>query len=80
MVPADPGRVGAGAEARAARPAPIRSGPGGWGLSAPGVGIHGTDEPASIGYSASHGCIRMEVPDAEWLFDHVDVGTTVDII
>ncbi len=50
------------------------------GLSAPGVGIHGTDEPASIGYSASHGCIRMEVPDAEWLFDHVDVGTTVDII
>jgi len=50
------------------------------GLSVPGVGIHGTDEPASIGYSASHGCIRMQVPDAEWLFDHVDIGTTVDII
>jgi lipoprotein-anchoring transpeptidase ErfK/SrfK len=50
------------------------------GLSVPGVGIHGTDEPASIGYSASHGCIRMQVPDAEWLFEHVDVGTTVDII
>jgi len=50
------------------------------GLSAPGVGIHGTDEPASIGYSASHGCIRMQVPDAEWLFDHVQVGTTVFII
>ncbi len=50
------------------------------GLNAPGVGIHGTDEPASIGYSASHGCIRMEVPDAEWLFDHVDVGTTVYIV
>jgi lipoprotein-anchoring transpeptidase ErfK/SrfK len=50
------------------------------GLSVPGVGIHGTDEPASIGYSASHGCIRMEVPDAEWLFDHIDVGTTVFII
>ena len=44
------------------------------GLNAPGVGIHGTDEPSSIGYSASHGCIRMQVPDAEWLFDHVDVG------
>ena len=42
------------------------------GLSAPGVGIHGTDDPSSIGYSASHGCIRMQVPDAEWLFDHVD--------
>jgi lipoprotein-anchoring transpeptidase ErfK/SrfK len=50
------------------------------GLNAPGVGIHGTDEPGSIGYSASHGCIRMQVPDAEWLFDHVDVGTTVYII
>ena len=50
------------------------------GLSAPGVGIHGTDEPGSIGYSASHGCIRMQVPDAEWLFDRVKVGTTVFIV
>jgi lipoprotein-anchoring transpeptidase ErfK/SrfK len=65
---------------------PVPPGPGNplgtrWmGLSAPGVGIHGTDEPASIGYSASHGCIRMQVPDAEWLFDRVSVGTTVDIV
>jgi lipoprotein-anchoring transpeptidase ErfK/SrfK len=50
------------------------------GLSSPGVGIHGTDEPASIGYSESHGCIRMLVPDAEWLFDHVAVGTPVFIV
>jgi lipoprotein-anchoring transpeptidase ErfK/SrfK len=50
------------------------------GLSSPGVGIHGTDEPASIGYSLSHGCIRMLVPQAEWLFDHVDVGTPVYIV
>jgi lipoprotein-anchoring transpeptidase ErfK/SrfK len=50
------------------------------GLSVPGVGIHGTDEPTSIGYSESHGCIRMQVPDAEWLFDHVEVGTTVHIV
>jgi lipoprotein-anchoring transpeptidase ErfK/SrfK len=50
------------------------------GLSAPGVGIHGTDEPGSIGYSASHGCIRMQVPDAEWLFDQVEIGTMVDIV
>jgi lipoprotein-anchoring transpeptidase ErfK/SrfK len=50
------------------------------GLSSPGVGIHGTDAPSSIGYSVSHGCIRMQVPDAEWLFDHVDVGTTVHIV
>jgi lipoprotein-anchoring transpeptidase ErfK/SrfK len=50
------------------------------GLNAPGVGIHGTDAPASIGYSASHGCIRMQVPEAEWLFEHVHVGTTVVIL
>ncbi|HET7648041.1 MAG TPA: L,D-transpeptidase family protein [Gaiellaceae bacterium] len=65
---------------------PVPPGPGNplgtrWmGLDSPGVGIHGTDDPASIGYSASHGCIRMQVPDAEWLFDHVDVGTTVYIV
>ena len=50
------------------------------GLSAPGVGIHGTDEPSSIGWNASHGCIRMQVVDSEWLFDHVRVGTTVFIV
>jgi lipoprotein-anchoring transpeptidase ErfK/SrfK len=50
------------------------------GLNVPGVGIHGTDEPTSIGYSESHGCIRMEVPDAEWLFGHVHVGTPVVIL
>jgi lipoprotein-anchoring transpeptidase ErfK/SrfK len=50
------------------------------GLTAPGVGIHGTDADTSIGYSASHGCIRMHVPDAEWLFDRVPVGTPVVIL
>ena len=50
------------------------------GLSVSGVGIHGTDAPSSIGYSVSHGCIRMQVPDAEWLFDHVEIGTTVNIV
>jgi lipoprotein-anchoring transpeptidase ErfK/SrfK len=50
------------------------------GLNAPGVGIHGTDAPTSIGYSASHGCVRMNVPDAEWLFEHVRVGTPVVIL
>jgi lipoprotein-anchoring transpeptidase ErfK/SrfK len=49
------------------------------GLNAPGVGIHGTDAPTSIGYSASHGCVRMQVPEAEWLFEHVHVGTPVVI-
>jgi lipoprotein-anchoring transpeptidase ErfK/SrfK len=50
------------------------------GLNAAGVGIHGTDAPTSIGYSASHGCIRMQVPEAEWLFEHVHVGTPVVIL
>jgi lipoprotein-anchoring transpeptidase ErfK/SrfK len=50
------------------------------GLDAPGVGIHGTNNPSSIGYSASHGCVRMQVPDAEWLFNHVDIGTTVFVV
>jgi lipoprotein-anchoring transpeptidase ErfK/SrfK len=64
---------------------PIPPGPGNplgtrWmGLSAPGVGIHGTPDDASIGYSASHGCIRMHIPDAEWLFHHVKLGTPVVI-
>jgi lipoprotein-anchoring transpeptidase ErfK/SrfK len=65
---------------------PIPPGPGNplgtrWmGLSSPGVGIHGTPDPASIGYSASHGCIRMRIPEAEWLFNHVSVGTPVYIV
>jgi lipoprotein-anchoring transpeptidase ErfK/SrfK len=50
------------------------------GLSVGAVGIHGTPDAASIGYSASHGCIRMRIPDAEWLFDRVSVGTTVFIV
>jgi L,D-transpeptidase catalytic domain len=65
---------------------PVPPGPGNplgtrWmGLSASGVGIHGTPDAASIGYSASHGCIRMHIPSAEWLFNHVDVGTPVFIV
>jgi hypothetical protein len=64
---------------------PVPPGPGNplgtrWmGLSTPGVGIHGTPDDASIGYSASHGCIRMHIPDAEWLFHHVKLGTPVVI-
>ncbi len=50
------------------------------GLSAPGVGIHGTNNDASIGYSVSHGCIRMHVHEAEWLFNHVVIGTPVFIV
>ena len=65
---------------------PVPPGPGNplgtrWmGISAPGVGLHGTPDAASVGYSASHGCIRMRIPDAEWLFVHVRVGSPVWII
>jgi len=65
---------------------PIPPGPGNplgtrWmGLSAWGVGMHGTPDAASIGYSASHGCIRMHIPDAEWLFQRVRIGTPVVIV
>ena len=65
---------------------PVAPGPGNplgtrWmGLSAPYVGIHGTPDAASVGYSASHGCIRMRISEAEWLFDHVEVGDQVFIV
>ena len=42
-------------------------------------GIHGTNKPASIGTSASHGCIRMHVKDAEELFALVPDWTRVVI-
>ncbi|MBA3383568.1 MAG: L,D-transpeptidase family protein [Actinobacteria bacterium] len=65
---------------------PVPPGPGNplgtrWmGLTGGLVGIHGTPDAASIGYSASHGCIRMRIPDAEWLFEHVKLGTPVVIV
>ena len=65
---------------------PVPPGPGNplgtrWmGLSAGNVGIHGTPDAASVGYSASHGCIRMYLSEATWLFDRVRVGTPVYIV
>jgi hypothetical protein len=50
------------------------------GTSAPAIGIHGTPVAGSIGTYASHGCIRMYIHDAEWLYDHIDIGTTVQIV
>jgi lipoprotein-anchoring transpeptidase ErfK/SrfK len=48
-----------------------------WMGIANGVGIHGTGEDWSIGTRASHGCIRMHVPDVIDLFSRVSVGTPV---
>ena len=44
-----------------------------------GAGIHGTDAIASLGTAASHGCIRMAVPDVEELYDKVPVQAPVYI-
>jgi lipoprotein-anchoring transpeptidase ErfK/SrfK len=44
-----------------------------------GAGIHGTADVASLGTAASHGCIRMSVPEVIELYDRVPVGTPVYI-
>jgi lipoprotein-anchoring transpeptidase ErfK/SrfK len=44
-----------------------------------GAGIHGTSEIGSLGSAASHGCIRMAVPDVEELYDQVPIQTPVFI-
>ena len=49
------------------------------GLDRKGYGIHGTNQPQSIGHPASHGCIRMSRVDLEELFARVRVGDTVEI-
>jgi L,D-transpeptidase ErfK/SrfK len=49
------------------------------GLNAHGYGIHGTNEPGSIGKAASHGCIRMGKADIEELYALVEVGDAVEI-
>ena len=49
-------------------------------LNAPGILIHGTYVDSSIGTHASHGCIRMHIPDSEVLFTLVGVGTPVFLV
>ena len=49
------------------------------GLSQKGYGIHGTNEPKSIGKAASHGCIRMAKKDLEELFELIRPGDVVEI-
>ncbi len=49
------------------------------GLNQKGYGIHGTNEPRSVGKAASHGCIRMAKADLEELFTLISVGDEVGI-
>lgn len=44
-----------------------------------GAGIHGTDETWSLGSAASHGCVRMSIPDVIELYPQVEVGTPIFI-
>jgi lipoprotein-anchoring transpeptidase ErfK/SrfK len=44
-----------------------------------GAGIHGTDETYSLGHAASHGCLRMAIPDVIELYDQVPVGAPIYI-
>jgi lipoprotein-anchoring transpeptidase ErfK/SrfK len=44
-----------------------------------GAGIHGTDQTSSLGTAASHGCIRMSIPDVIELYDQVPVGAPIYI-
>ena len=44
-----------------------------------GAGIHGTADTGSIGTAASHGCIRMTVPDVIQLYDRVPLHTPLYI-
>ena len=48
------------------------------GVSA-GAGIHGTEDIGSLGTAASHGCIRMSIPDVEQLYDQVPLQAPVFI-
>jgi lipoprotein-anchoring transpeptidase ErfK/SrfK len=49
------------------------------GLSCKGYGIHGTNNPRSIGRNVSHGCVRMRNRDVEDLFARVAVGDVVEL-
>lgn len=65
---------------------PVPPGPGNplgtrWiGINAPAIGLHGTPQPETIGSRASHGCIRLRIPHAEWLYNLVRIGTPVHIV
>lgn len=44
-----------------------------------GYGLHGTYWHSNFGTPMSHGCVNFSTPDAGWVFDFVEVGTTVNV-
>jgi lipoprotein-anchoring transpeptidase ErfK/SrfK len=49
------------------------------GTTAPAIGFHGTYADYSVGTAASHGCMRMHIPDVEAFYDMVTIGMKVSI-
>ena len=50
------------------------------GLSGGGIGLHGTNAPASIYGFVSHGCVRLHPDDIAWLFARVAIGDRVEVV
>lgn len=50
------------------------------GLCLEGYGIHGTNEPSSIGKALTQGCVRLADEPISWLYENLPLGTRVDII
>ena len=44
------------------------------------IGIHGTNQPETIGKYASKACVRLRNSDVNWLYERVPYGTTVRIV
>jgi lipoprotein-anchoring transpeptidase ErfK/SrfK len=49
------------------------------GTTAPAIGFHGTYASYSVGTAASHGCMRMHIPDVEAFYEMVTIGMKVSI-
>lgn len=49
-------------------------------INAPGIRFHGTENIASVGTAASHGCMRMYRTDIEDFYERIEVGTKVFIV
>lgn len=44
------------------------------------IGLHGTDDPSSVGRAVSHGCIRLSDEDITFLAETLPLGTPIDVV
>ena len=72
--------LGAGREADSARARATRSARAGWASPRPASGSTGPRRPPRSATRSRTAASACYIPDAEWLFNHVDVGTTVFIV